>query len=114
MKTSIWVGFGEVRAAGEVRNEAISNRTADRDTDGLEDGQQGEHEPSVLRDELEADCRINGDITSDAEPIECGDNEEGAICAAAAKTEPECRAYEASEVESPLTACEGVRSSRIH
>jgi hypothetical protein len=111
---SVRFGFGEVGAAGVVRNEAISDRAADRDTDGLEDGEQGEHEPPVLRDELKADRRINGDITSDAEPIECGDNEEGAIRAAAAKTETECRAYEAGEVEGPLTACEDVRSIRTH
>jgi hypothetical protein len=105
LEASVWLEFGEIGAAGVVWDEAISNRTADRDTDGLEDGEQGEHEPPVLRDELEADRRIDGDITSDAEPVECGDNEEGTVCAAAAETEPERRAYEASEVESPLTAC---------
>jgi len=108
---SIWIGFGEVGLAGVIRNEAISDCTADGDTNGLEDGEESEHEPLVLGNELETDGRINGDITTDAETIECGDDEEGAIGVAAAKTKTESGADQAGEIEGPLTACEVVRLS---
>jgi hypothetical protein len=101
---------GEIRVARVLRDEAVCNGAADRDTDGLEDREEREHETLVLRDELEADGRINGDIAPNAESIEGSNNKEGTICAAASKTEAECSADKTGEVESPLTSCKCVRS----
>lgn len=65
-----------------------------------------------MRDELEADGRVNGNITSNAESVEGSNNKEGAIRVTASKTETERSADQTGEVECPLTSCRYVRSDR--
>jgi hypothetical protein len=107
---AILVCDGEVGVARVLRDEAVCNSAANRDTDGLEDREEREHETLVLRDELEADGRVNRDIAPNAESIEGSNNKEGTIRAAASKTEAECSADKTGEVECPSTSCKFVRS----
>lgn len=87
LEPSIWVGNSEVGSARVVGNEAICYSTADGDTDRLEDREKRKHEALVLRNEFKADGGVDGDVATNAESIEGGDHKEGAIRAAAAKTE---------------------------
>jgi hypothetical protein len=103
---------GEVRLARVFRDEAVCDSAGDCDTDGLEDREEREHETLVLRDELEADGRVNGNVAPNAESIEGSNNKEGTIRAAASKTETECSADETGEVECPSTSCQCVRSDQ--
>jgi hypothetical protein len=109
---AILIRNGEVGLARVFRDEAVRDSAGDCDTDGLEDREEREHETLVLRDELEADGRVNGDIAPNAESIEGSNNKEGTIRAAASKTEAERSADETGEVECPSTACGFVRSDQ--
>lgn len=76
----------------------------------MEDREEREHETLVLRDELEADGRVNGNVTSNAESIEGSNNKEGAIRVAASKAKTERSADQTGEVECPLTSYKYIRS----
>lgn len=75
------VGLGEVGRARHGGDEAEGDGAAEDHADGLEDGEGGQEEPLVLRDELERDGRVDGDVAAYAEADEGREDQERRVVA---------------------------------
>lgn len=98
------VGLGEVGRAGLVRNKGKGDDAADDDADGLEDGQAGEEEALVLRDELEGNGGVDGDVSAHAKANKGREDQEGGVTVGSTQAEPKDGGDEARQVEGPAAA----------
>lgn len=60
---------------------------------------------TYLRDELQSDGRINGNVSADSESSKSGQDEEGAVRIRCSEADSKDGGYQDSKVEGPLSAC---------
>lgn len=75
------VGLGEVGRARHGGDEAEGDGAAEDHADRLEDGEGGQEEALVLRDELERDGRVDRDVAAHAEADEGREDQERCVVA---------------------------------
>lgn len=71
--------LGKVGAAGHGRDEAKGDGGAEDHADGLEDGQSREEEALILREELERDGCVDGNVAAYTEADKGCEDEEGGV-----------------------------------